>query len=339
MAVRGARRVSRSAGRMQLGAAARPGRVAARAVPSSTRPGASCTGVFSGMRTGTLELTEAWSGETVRLRHRWSPRLRVEVRSPRAYVRRWPAVAASAWARRYAEGLWETDDVVGAVPAGRPRDPARATRVRRRAGTRWRPLAGSAQPAGPEHPRRGASQHRCPLRPGQRPVRAVPGQGHDDVLLGCLRGTGHEPRGCPVGAARARLPAAGAGRRRPSAGDRHRLGRDGDPRRLALRLPRHDHDDLARAARVRAGPGAGARARGPRDGARLSDYRDLAGTVRQARLAGDDRGGRLAVLRRLLPAAAPSCSSRTGSMFLQAIVIEDGAYEAEKRARAASPTS
>ncbi len=38
---------------------------------------------------------------------------------------------------------------------------------------------------------------------------------------------------------------------RPPPGDRHRLGRDGDPRRTPLRLPRHDDDDLRRAARAR----------------------------------------------------------------------------------------
>ncbi len=44
----------------------------------------------------------------------------------------------------------------------------------------------------------------------------------------------------------------------------------------------------------------------------LEDYRDLEGPLRPARQRRDDRGGRLAVLRRLLPHAATSCSRTTG---------------------------
>ena len=60
--------------------------------------------------------------------------------------------------------------------------------------------------------------------------------------------------------------------------------------------------------------------------------------LRQARLDRDDRGGRLAVLRRVLRAAARSCSTPDGLIFLQAIVIDDRLYEQEKAARSFSNT-
>ena len=58
--------------------------------------------------------------------------------------------------------------------------------------------------------------------------------------------------------------------------------------------------------------------------------------LRQARLDRDDRGGRLAVLRRASSAAARSCSTPDGLIFLQAIVIDDRVYELEKAARSFS---
>ncbi len=76
-----------------------------------------------------------------------------------------------------------------------------------------------------------------------------------------------------LGSPRAHLRAARARPRRSPARDRHRLGRDGDPRRDDPRLPGDDDDDLRRAARLRAAarprgrprrPGSGARRRLPR---------------------------------------------------------------------------
>ena len=104
----------------------------------------------------------------------------------------------------------------------------------------------------------------------------------------------------PGGEARPRLPQARAGPGRSPAGDRHRLGLVRAARRRALRLPRHDHDDLARAARGGDRAGARGRARGQGEGAPERLPRP-ARALRQARVDRDDRGGRLAVLRHLLP--------------------------------------
>ena len=62
----------------------------------------------------------------------------------------------------------------------------------------------------------------------------------------------------------------------------------------------------------------------------LQDYRDLSGQLRQARLDRDDRGGRLAVLPHASSGAARSCVRADGAMLLQAIVIDDRAYQVEK---------
>ena len=107
------------------------------------------------------------------------------------------------------------------------------------------------------------------------------------------------------------------------------------------RLPRDDDDDLARAARPRA-----SRARRARPGSRtastvlLDDYRDLRGTydklvsIEMIEAVGwKDFGTFFERCSRLL---APD-----GAMLLQAITIDDRAYEVEKASQDASsaPTS
>ena len=77
------------------------------------------------------------------------------------------------------------------------------------------------------------------------------------------------------------------------------------------RLPRHDHDPVARAAR----PGAGARPRGraeegPRDDPAGRTTRTDRG-LRQARLDRDDRGRRLEGFRDVLRGAARNCCAPT----------------------------
>ena len=79
------------------------------------------------------------------------------------------------------------------------------------------------------------------------------------------------------------------------------LGRVRAARRRDPRLPRDDHDPVARAARTGAGAGARGRPRGPRDDpARRLPRADR--HLRQARLDRDDRGRRLEGLRDLLRA-------------------------------------
>ena len=65
----------------------------------------------------------------------------------------------------------------------------------------------------------------------------------------------------------------------------------------------------------------------------LEDYRDLRGQLLEAGVDRDDRGGRLAVLPHLLRAAARELLEDDGLMFLQAITIDDRAYEVEKASK------
>ena len=123
------------------------------------------------------------------------------------------------------------------------------------------------------------------------------------LLLRVLPALGRHARGGPGGEARADLRAARARPGRSPARDRDRLGRACRPRRGGARVPRHDHHDLPRAARVRDGAGPRAGPRGPRHGAGQRLPRP-GRRVRRARLGRDDRGRRVAVL----PAFFRKCS-------------------------------
>ena len=100
----------------------------------------------------------------------------------------------------------------------------------------------------------------------------------------------------------------------------------------------HDHD-LQRAARRRRAPRAGGRRRAPRrpPARRLPRPPRL---LRQARLAGDDRGGRLAGLRHVLRAAAATCSPPTGRCCCRRSRWTTAPIRSRRRRRASSaPTS
>ncbi len=136
--VRGARTVSRKATRMPLEAtAARSGRLGS-AGPAERAARRVVHRVLRGLKTGALELIETWTDETVTLGS-GPPRLRVEVRSPRAYL----ALArhrSIGLGTSYAEGLWEADDIVGVCRLA-AREIRRGDPVRRRAAPLLRPLA------------------------------------------------------------------------------------------------------------------------------------------------------------------------------------------------------
>ena len=68
----------------------------------------------------------------------------------------------------------------------------------------------------------------------------------------------------------------------------------------------------------------------------MRDYRDLRGTLRQARLDRDDRGGRLAAHRAFF-ARCSDLLTPHGAMLLQAITIDDRAYEVEKASQVLHP--
>ena len=120
--------------------------------------------------------------------------------------------------------------------------------------------------------------------------------------------------------------------RRSPARDRHRLGRPRVHAAADPRLPGDDDDDLARAARLRgrADPRAQASPTGSRSCS--TDYRDLAGSydklvsIEMIEAVGWQYFGEFFA----------KCAALTrpgGAMFLQAIVIGDEAYEAEKASR------
>ena len=130
---------------------------------------------------------------------------------------------------------------------------ARATCTRSTAApARLRPLIGPARALGRARNtvRPQPQADRRPLRPRQRPLRAVPRR-DDDVLVRHLP----HPDATLDDAALHKLERVcrklELRPERPPARDRHRLGRARRPRRARARLPRHDHDDLARAARPR----------------------------------------------------------------------------------------
>ena len=137
MAVRGARKVLESAGRAPTaaGAATKPPRGPRGPVERVARR--LVHRVFGGLQSGTVELTEAWSGETTALGV-GSPRVRVEISSPRAYLElaRHRSVGMGI---SYAQGLWETDDVVGLCRLA-AREIRRGDRARSRIAPFTRPL-------------------------------------------------------------------------------------------------------------------------------------------------------------------------------------------------------
>ena len=133
-------------------------------------------------------------------------------------------------AEAHMDGLWSSPDLVALVRLG-ARNGDALDRPRR-----WlRPLIGPARRA------RARAQHdppqpqadRRPLRPRQRPLRAVPRRA-DDVLV---RPSSHRRRHPRGGAALHKLELVcrklDLGPRRPPARDRHRLGRARRPRRRA----------------------------------------------------------------------------------------------------------
>ncbi len=130
MAVRGARRAAESAsGRAHEAQIAKPGSEATGG-PVERAARVVVHRALRGIRSGRLELTETWSGERLVFGGDPEPAARIEVRSPRAYVdvarRRSIGLGQS-----YAAGLWEADDLVAAMRVG-AREVRRADRFRRR---------------------------------------------------------------------------------------------------------------------------------------------------------------------------------------------------------------
>ena len=236
---------------------------------------------------------------------------RSTVRDPRVY-RALLRGSARPRRRRYMDGRWDCDDLVAADPHRRAQ---RATARRGRA--RWRARRCAPVQRAPRLARRNTR------RAAARQIAAHYDLGNDlfellldeTMMYSCarLRPPGHVAatrRSCAK--LELDLPQARPRARRPPARDRHRLGRARGPRRAHARLPRHDDDDLARAARAR----HAARARRPASRTAspscCEDYRDLTGrydklvSIEMIEAVGwRDFGD-------VLRAAARTCSSRDG---------------------------
>ncbi len=287
-------------------------------------------------RSATSASTWSTRGRALLLRRPPTPTLRAhDHRARPALLPRSCCAAAIGLASPTWTARWDTDDLVGADPHRRPQH-APHGRAAPRAGTRcctapsaWRAWCRSTTLA------RLPAQHRRPLRPGQRALRAVPGP-DDDVLLRRTSST-PEPvaRGRPGGQARPGLPRA---RARAATTTCWRSAPAGaamaDPRRRALRLPGDHHDDLARSSTpTRSSRCRDRRPRGPGHRAARGLPRPRPGTYDKLVSLEMIEAVGLAVLPHLLRPLLASCSRRDGLMFLQAITIDDRAYEVEKASK------
>ena len=254
------------------------------------------------LREGRLEIVEGGGGAasgrpTLRCDH--DPRAR------RPLLARAARAAAGGSRRRTRDGAWDSDDLVTLVRIG-AREMPRLDRWRR-------PLAPLRNLLSrvPRNTRAGARRH----------VAAHYDLGNDlfrlfldeTMTYSCavFESPGDVAARGAGGEARPRLPQARAGPGRPRARDRHRLGLVRAPRgrRYGCRVTTTTISREQHAVATRAG--ARGRARGPRDGAARGLPRP-ARPLRQARLDRDDRGGRLAVLRPLLPPLRRAARPATG---------------------------
>ena len=144
-----------------------------------------------------------------------------------------------------------------------------------------------------------------------------------------LRAPGHDARGGVARQARADLRASSSWAPTTTSRDRHRLGRLRRPRRRDARLPRDHDDDLARAARLRRRARARGRARAT--ASPCCSRTTATSTARYDKLVSIEMIE--AVGWRHFGTFFRSCSrllAPDGAMLLQAITIDDRAYEVEK---------
>ena len=159
-------------------------------------------------RAGRLCVVEGWSGGRLHFGTAAArERATVTVHSPGVYRRLLGGGVGSGEA--YADGQWDADDLT-ALARIATREIGRSDHLRERLAPVRRPLQRlRGLPALNTAPRRSA-QHRRPLRPRQRDVRAVPRPRVDDVFVRVLRDARRHPRAGAARQARARLRAARA---------------------------------------------------------------------------------------------------------------------------------
>ena len=246
---------------------------------------------------------------------------------PDDFYRRLAAGGLIGFGESYMAGDWDADDLAGAADRLRPRDgdadsAAAAALARHRSCSTSR--AGNAV-----RPRRSRAQHRPPLRPVQRAVRAVP-RPDAELLLGAVRG---DPG--PTASRRTR-------RRPTSAAQQRKI-----ERLLDVAGVRRGHSSCSRSApagaswRIRAAqrgatvttvtlseragassPASGSRRPASPTGSRSGccDYREVTGSYRRDGQRGDDRGGRRRTTGRVLPARCERLLPG-GRVGLQAITM------------------
>ena len=147
-------------------------------------------------------------------------------------------------------GLWDSPDLTAVVRVAARNAPS-LDRWRGRLAPARVPLQAARRHPRPQHAHAQPPRHRRPLRPRQRVLRAD-ARRDDDVLVGLLPAPRHDARAGLDAPSSSSCVASSISRpERPRAGDRHGLGRFRRPRRENAWLPRHHHDDLARAVRAR----------------------------------------------------------------------------------------
>ena len=214
--------------------------------------------------------------------------------------------ARSGSASRTRRASGRADDLVGLLRAPAAATPRR--RVERHPRLAPRPRARGRASNRRTRLRRARRQHRVPLRPRQRPLRAVPGR-DDDLLLRDLRARRRAARRRPAAQAPAHLRQARARPGRPRARDRLRLGlasrciAAGEYGAASPASPsRRAQAEMARRARA-------ARPASTTASAILEqDYRDVEGTYTKHRVDRDARGDRREAVRDLLRRPATGCS-------------------------------
>ena len=237
-----------------------------------------------------------------------APRVTVQVHSPRFY--RALLRGSVGLGESYMDGLWSCDDLV-ALTRIAALNVSALDRLRRVLAPVADPVQRWMRWLAAQHARALAPADRRPLRPRQRAVRAVPRPDDDVLVRACFESTRDDACRRPRWrSSSGSAPSSTSRPERPRAGDRDAAGaasRCYAARTYGCRVTTTTISREQHALRARAG--ARGRPRGPRRPCCSRTTATSQGTLRQARLDRDDRGGRLAVF--------PTRSSRRCSELLR----------------------
>ena len=279
--------------------------VADGAVPTAVTPSRTCSTGWHGARsisdcgasnTASLRSSTATASSTTEpSRPSCALRASVRVHDPRFYSE--IAFGGSIGAgEAYMLGYWTTDDLTGLMQI-LLRNRQVLDGMEGGIGAPDGAAAESAALGCAQHAHRQPAQYRRALRPRQRLLPAVSRPDDDVFERACSSAPDMTLAEASRREARPHLPQARSEADRSCARNRHRLGRLRAARGGALRLPRHHHDDLAQPVRARRASASTKPASATASRCCCEDYRDLTGTLRQAGVDRDDRGGRPSFLR------------------------------------------